>query len=180
MWHDVQLPKALLVWIEQHPGLASWLQAVGVISALFITLYVADLDRRERAQERRLKARALATLLHSQLVAFQGELERAVKSQTYLGAAIRPPASLVERTDQLYLLGDAGNSLLQMIASLNANLVIISTLEREQVPSDPQFWKGIHTLLFAAQICCTGAVAEIDRITALPRAGIAKKEAPNG
>jgi len=166
MWHDIQLPKALLVWIEQQPGLASWLQALGVIGALFITLYIAGIDRRARSQQRRLRARGLATLLHTQLVGVLGQLDLAIKSRTYSEAAVQPPLALVASTDQLYLLGGAGTLLLQMVATLNANAAVIGDLEKMKAPFDAETWKSISTQLDAAQMCCTGAVAEINQITA--------------
>jgi len=163
MWHDVQLPKDLLAWIERHPGLASWLEALGVIGALFITLYIAGVDRRERARERRLRAQSLGLLLHTQLHAFRGAVERAIEAGAYSRAAIWPPAALVEHTDQLYLLGSAGGALLQMISTLNANETFV--LEALQLQaSNTDVWPGIRFSLDAALTCCNEAIREIDRL----------------
>lgn len=48
----MQFPKDLLLWIEGHPGLASWIQAIGVLITLWLTYHVASHDRRERMRER--------------------------------------------------------------------------------------------------------------------------------
>lgn len=42
---------AMLEWIEGHPGLASWVQAIGTVSAVFVAMLLPIWDRRrtERA-----------------------------------------------------------------------------------------------------------------------------------
>src|SRR5262249_50815025 len=64
MFEQVQFPKDLLSWIELHHGLASWVEAIGVIGAITGSVWVARWqDRRIRRRERDLetkKAKAVA------------------------------------------------------------------------------------------------------------------------
>lgn len=49
MFEHAQLPKDLLSWIEDHHGLASWVEAIGVIGAIAGAAWIA------RWQDRRLR-----------------------------------------------------------------------------------------------------------------------------
>jgi hypothetical protein len=126
---------------------------------------IADIDRRERWKERRLKAQALALLLHTQLVGFQGKIEVAISQGNYLLAGVQPPAALVARTDELYLLGKAGGLLLQMISTLNANEAFVLELQRLQAQNG-EVWGGVKQSLDGALACCTEAIVEISRLIA--------------
>lgn len=53
---------SMLVWIEHHPGLASWVQAVGSILAIFAAGWFPFAH--EQAKERRLRVNTLKSLLH--------------------------------------------------------------------------------------------------------------------
>jgi hypothetical protein len=50
-----QFPKDALEWIEDHEGLAAWVQAFGVITSLSAAVYFSRLDviRRRKAEQRR-------------------------------------------------------------------------------------------------------------------------------
>lgn len=61
----------VLAWIEQHPGLAAWLQAIGTLAALGIAIGIpiADRKRLERASAFAMKTlltRAMDTGEHAQ------------------------------------------------------------------------------------------------------------------
>jgi phage-related tail fiber protein len=49
--------QAISLWIEGHPGLASWVQAFGSIAAIFLAVFIASRDSRLRR-----KAEAAARL----------------------------------------------------------------------------------------------------------------------
>ena len=64
MFEHAQLPKDLLSWIEDHHGLASWVEALGVIVAIFGSVHIArwqdrKIRRREHDQQTK-KAKAVA------------------------------------------------------------------------------------------------------------------------
>jgi ferritin len=43
----------ILYWIEQHPGLASWVQAFGSVAAILVAIYIASSQARiERKRQR--------------------------------------------------------------------------------------------------------------------------------
>jgi hypothetical protein len=164
MWQDVQFPKDLLAWIEGHPGLATWLGSIAIVATILATLRIAGADRRERQLERVLKAKALALLLQTQLVAFRGKLERAVEDPRNGGPVVAPPPILIERSDQLYLLGPAGGSLLQMISALNANADQVRASLEFGVGDAEGLLEGFRRSLALALECCDEALAGIDRI----------------
>lgn len=57
----------ILLWIESHSGLASWLQAVGALTALFITLSLWRHDVRERSKQSESAAFGLAVSIIDEL-----------------------------------------------------------------------------------------------------------------
>ena len=110
-----------LQWIEAHPGIASWLQAVGSIAAIvFVGLFAllqgrratshGDLDRIRRAQ-------GLALVLVPVLRGFKPKIEAAIVRESKL----EPPDEVLHLLDQLYVLGVAGGFVLQMVATLQAH-----------------------------------------------------------
>jgi hypothetical protein len=64
MFEHAQFPKDLLSWIEDHHGLASWVEALGVILAILGSVYIArwqdrKIRHREHDQQTK-KAKAVA------------------------------------------------------------------------------------------------------------------------
>jgi hypothetical protein len=114
----------MLRWIEAHPGLAAWVQAIGAILAIIVAFLVVflqqRLERRAAASERRARAIGLAILLHTDLVALQGAIDRTERAGALESEVLKVPASIVQYADQFYLLGTAGHALLQMISAINA------------------------------------------------------------
>lgn len=126
---------ALLSWIEAHPGLAAWLQAVGVLFAIGVAIWVPLKQRRderaEREAERLLKARAVVVLIAPELLELEAQVETvlsqfAAAPPTMMGGAfsfllaqagMSVPTMLERSIDRLYLLGDpAGSTLLQLVS----------------------------------------------------------------
>ena len=61
-------------WIEGHPGLASWVQAVGSIGAIFVAIWVSGGERRSRvkidkATRRDALVRAIEASEHARKIA---------------------------------------------------------------------------------------------------------------
>ena len=110
-----------LQWFEAHPGIASWLQAVGSIAAIvFVYLFALFQGRRGRSNEdvdRIRRAQGLALVLVPVLIGFRPKLELAI----ILESKLEPPDEVLHLLDQLYVLGVAGGFVLQMVATLQAH-----------------------------------------------------------
>jgi hypothetical protein len=50
---------SVLAWIEAHPGLASWVQAIGAIAALGLALWIPSRQRHVDRQEAERKRRSM-------------------------------------------------------------------------------------------------------------------------
>ena len=113
--------SAALQWFEAHPGTAGWLEAVGSIAAIiFIYLFALLQNRRFRSHEnidRIRRAQGLALVLIPVLTAFRPKIEAAIINESKPA----PPDEIMHLLDQLYILGVAGGSILQMVATLQAN-----------------------------------------------------------
>jgi hypothetical protein len=112
---------AALQWFETHPGTASWLEAVGSITAIvFVCLFALFQGRRTRSYEdtdRIRRAQGLALVLIPALTAFKPKIETAIIQESKPA----PPDEVMHLLDQLYILGVAGGLILQMVALLQAN-----------------------------------------------------------
>jgi hypothetical protein len=128
----------LMGWIEHHPGLAAWLQAVGAIIAVAVAIWVParqhSVARADAEIERRLKARSLALRLLPSLLELEQQVQRATEKtkavslgmpgpvivQLVSDATVGIPRELADEVDQLYLLGEkAGFPTQQLWAFLN-------------------------------------------------------------
>jgi hypothetical protein len=112
---------AALQWFEAHPGTAGWLDAIGSIAAIvFVYLLGLSQGRRIKSHEdvdRVRRAQGLALILIPVLTAFRPKIETAIIHE----CKPAPPDEVVHLLDQLYVLGVAGGSILQMVARLQAN-----------------------------------------------------------
>ncbi len=62
--------EVISCWIEGHPGLASWVQAVGSVGAIFVAIWISGGERRhklkiEKAAHRDALARAIDASEHA-------------------------------------------------------------------------------------------------------------------
>ena len=153
----------LLTWIEHHPGLAAWCQAVGAILAIGVAIWVParqhTVARADAEEERRLKAQGLALRLLPALLDFEPRVKDAIEKTraippemagpgpviVYLvtHASVSAPDELVEDVDRLYLMGArAGFPAQQLLAFLNkhardlerAQLTAFTTVVQSVVP----------------------------------------------
>jgi hypothetical protein len=110
-----------LDWLEAHPGMANWLEAIGSIAAIvFVGLFALSQARRARSHEdldRIRRAQGLALILVPVLREFQPKIEAAIIQESKL----EPPDEVLHLLDQLYVLGVAGGFVLQMVATLQAH-----------------------------------------------------------
>src|ERR1700694_4565798 len=113
--------SAALQWFEAHPGTAGWLEALGSIAAIiFVYLFALLQNRRFRSHEnidRIRRAQGVALVLIPWLPTFRPRIEAAIVHESKPA----PPDEIIHLLDQLYILGVAGGSLLQMVATLQAN-----------------------------------------------------------
>jgi hypothetical protein len=113
--------SAALQWFEAHPGTAAWLEGLGSIGAIiFVYLFALLQNRRFRSHEnidRIRRAQGLALVLIPVLTAFRPKIEAAIINESRPA----PPDEIMHLLDQLYILGVAGGSILQMVATLQAN-----------------------------------------------------------
>jgi hypothetical protein len=95
-------------WFEAHPGTASWLEAIGSITAIvFVYLFALYQGRRTRSHEntdRIRRAQGLALVLIPVLTAFRSKIEAAIVQESKPAA----PDEVMHLLDQIYILGVAG------------------------------------------------------------------------
>jgi len=115
------LVDAALQWFEVHPGTASWLEAVGSITAIVLVylfaLFQGRQTRSHESTDRIRRAQGLALVLIPVLTAFRPKIETAIIQES----KPTPPDEIVHLLDQLYVLGVAGGLILQMVPVLQAN-----------------------------------------------------------
>jgi hypothetical protein len=126
---------SLIEWIDEHPGLAAWLQAIftiiAIVAAIWISHWELRATKRAAGAERRMKAQGLALLLQPELLAFKAQIERCLP-----GTDDPPntPETITRFTDQLYLLGPPGGAILQMLGLLNAQrrLAVLAFADKQE------------------------------------------------
>ena len=115
------LVDAALQWFEVHPGTASWLEAVGSITAIVLVylfaLFQGRQTRSHESTDRIRRAQGLALVLIPVLTAFRPKIETAIIQES----KPTPPDEIIHLLDQLHVLGVAGGLILQMVAVLQAN-----------------------------------------------------------
>jgi hypothetical protein len=127
----------ILNWLSDQPGLAAWVQAVGSIIAIVSGFALAYWQHRrtdhEHRQEReradkhtRIQAQALALILEGSLVELAGRLSLAKTDKPF--SPVDLPHLLEERTDQIYVMGETGGYLLQLISTLTTHNRMLAEL----------------------------------------------------
>jgi hypothetical protein len=66
--------ESVSYWIEQHPGLASWVQAVGSVAAIAVAIWISGSENRHRARiekatSREALIRATSAAAHAKKIA---------------------------------------------------------------------------------------------------------------
>ncbi|WP_369991250.1 hypothetical protein [Pseudomonas xanthosomatis] len=110
--------EAIFCWIEQHPGHASWVQALGSIAALLIAIWVASSQR--RSQERLEHERA--KLIENHVRSLAERSKRAVALENLNSGNFGSTLSLVEglshSLDSINLLSLPSAKLLEPVSTL--------------------------------------------------------------
>jgi hypothetical protein len=109
--------------LNDSAGVAAWAQA-GIAGLAIVVVYLAATipmraEAADRARERRLRAEGLKLLLISDILVLKGEIETCVHRGNIYDPPVQPSATLMSKTDQLYLLGEIGGRLLQTIGIVN-------------------------------------------------------------
>lgn len=167
MFKGFQFPKTILIWIESHPGTAGWVQAVGAIAILLVTVLIAGADRRDRQLKERLEREGLALVLLTEMMAFRGVNERAIDSGSVDHAIIETPQMLWRHVERLHILGTAGGALLQMLSGFNANDIIAKELLGFIVDgeiSNDEAWPSVKKSLTLSLGDCDEAIAGLKAI----------------
>jgi hypothetical protein len=150
----------ILEWIEHHPGTAAWVGAVGTIVAIVAAIAFSRSDRRERLREKRLRGTALAVSLHAEVLNFSQVLEGMLEDDKAMAQhPIQAPTILFTRHDDLYLLGEAGGHLLQMLSALNVSNDQLNRL-KAMSPNQSEYdavLRGIRDILQKALEDCRDA-----------------------
>jgi hypothetical protein len=158
----------ILEWIEHHPGTAAWVGAVGTIVAILAAIALSRLDRRERLREKRLRRTALAVSLHAEVLNFSQVLEGMLEDdKAMVQRPIQAPTILFARHDDLYLLGEAGGHLLQMLSALNVSNDQLNRLKVVHSPNQSEYdavLRGIRDNLQIALDGCRDAANELAKI----------------
>jgi hypothetical protein len=183
---------AQLRTLLQDQGLAAWVQAIGSIVAIVVAFWIAysegrQTKKREEARtaseeaDRLRRAQALALMIMPELAALEGTLDRLwdrlwahVDTDHLSFQAVTVPKTILEVADQLYLLGGAGGSILQMIGTLNADAALI-TANRDVEGmltighvAQAEFERLRKERLNIARKNCADAVRELRRIVESP------------
>jgi hypothetical protein len=159
----------MLEWIEHHPGLAAWVQAIGAILAIgagFLVVWLQQwLQRKADDIEKRHRAVGLAILLHPEVAEFRGAMERMAHAGVLESAPIQVPASIVKYADQLYVLGTVGLNLLQMMGAINAVMaqkMAFHATDRTGNPIRDEVGKNLRSNMSLAIAACDEAIAGLD------------------
>jgi hypothetical protein len=138
MFKGFQFPKTLLLWFEAHPGTAGWAQAI-VAGVAIVAVYVAATvpvraEARRLEAERKSKADGLELLLLPEVLTLLGEIEASIESGDINDEPIRVSRTLMDRADDMYLMGDRGRRLLQALGMLNG--VATQTMRFHRICND--------------------------------------------
>ncbi len=155
----------VLDWFELHPGLAVWLQALGVMVALGIAIWVpyrtAKAQRERDAADRQIQAQGLAVAIHAALATLDQAMEKAVDTAHGLEELIvDPPRTILENIHNLWRMGPAGSLVLRVLGGLEDHRVQVASRLLLTLSKDEQnrFFgmsrdrlKGLRNQLFEAR-----------------------------
>jgi hypothetical protein len=122
-------------WFEAHPGTASWLEAIGSITAIvFVYLFALYQGRRTRSHEntdRIRRAQGLALVLIPVLTAFRSKIEAAIVQESKPAA----PDEVMHLLDQIYILGVAGGLIPRRAGCLRTNRLLVTRPQHRKIGS---------------------------------------------
>jgi hypothetical protein len=128
--------ESFLKWIEDHPSLAAWIQAIGIISSLWAVVYFSRLDVVRRHEAELQRAKGVITQLKTVLEQFRLKLIE-VEAAPFEKKKIWLPNKMMKRPRDFHLLGRVGSDLdllVEQLASLNGSMAALPT----EQPFDPE------------------------------------------
>jgi hypothetical protein len=123
LWLGLAGPIFQIDWKLDAAGLAAWIQAI-VLGLTIVGIYVAariPIRAQMAAKEREdsIRAGGVALLIIPELVNLLGAMQVARESGSINDPPVLPSKLLIDRADQLYLLGETGGRVLQTIGLLS-------------------------------------------------------------
>jgi hypothetical protein len=166
--------------LNDSVGIAAWAQAVFAGVAI-IAVYVAATipvraENARRDKDLRLRSQGLALLLIPEIVTLKGEVETAIHRGTIYDPPIEVPTSLIERADELYILGEIGGRLLQTIGMIRGIAVQTRRFQaagttqgvpiNSKIPAGTAIWKNN---VGAFQLCLMNIDEAIEQLQIILR-----------
>ena len=162
-----------LTWIEAHPGIAVWAQVSGgilaFVAAFIVPLRIQAIQRKLAKEERQLEARGMAILLYPELVHLEIRLARARNEDIVDGPLIETPVHVLSMANRFHVMGEAGDLLLELLASLSVNQQFVAETEARvsggAAASHEDSRRHVRERLSrAAAICSAATKATLDLI----------------
>lgn len=129
-----------LDWLEKHQALSSWVQAIGAVVAIGVGFAVAVWQQRnvrgDLNHQNQIKGLALAILIRDELATLCGKFGALTSADiddeeplNVLDFALSAPDLISRYADQMFLLHEAGHSVLKLLATLSSNRAMLENLE---------------------------------------------------
>lgn len=172
--------SGLLCWIEQHQGLAAWVQAISAIIAIAVAIWVparqAYNARVAADRERSLKAKSMATAIYPSLIELRHRMEAVIDGWAKFSPLVTPthiqytpgmaepltvelPPILESGVEEFYVLGEPAAPDVLFLLSLVRNYQrTFSEGLQNRIPLD----KGTFTP--SAQQCVDAAVEALKSV----------------
>jgi len=83
--------ECVLSWVEHHPGVASWVQAVGSVGAIGIAIWIASSQRRSQVRSEKEKAKLVLDLIKT----VAGRADRAVSNESVSSMTLNAHMNLI-------------------------------------------------------------------------------------
>ncbi len=154
-------------WLNQN---AAAIQVVGTLFAIAIAIWVPfnihSNETSTREREIRLKGQAIALLIDPLLRAIDGEIESKSLVHEAGSSPIEIPDTILSLSRDLWLMGESGGNVLQLIGILQAHNSLLEQtislpidMEKEE---RREFARIFHERLNLARECLRDALAAID------------------
>lgn len=141
---------------------------IAITIAIWVPFRIHSNQERERQREIRLRGQAMALLIDPLLRAIDGEIEHLGTLRPEDPSQIDLPESIMSLSDHMWLMGEAGGSVLQLIGIIQIHNRILE--ETPILPIDMEeeqrleFARLFHERLGFARECISEALAAIDRL----------------
>ena len=158
--------ECFFYWVEHHPGLASWVQAIGSIAAIVAAALIASRQsRRELLRAERADSVALEAL-----IALASRSAHAVKRlydkqrpNHRSGEDVAYVSACYEAFIKIDILTVSSSAILEQVMLIRSNLeVALQQAELAQSYLDPVSQSKAHALVHAAYIVLEGAKANLE------------------